>query len=69
MNNNKSISATSNPLNRRVLKKEGKKARKAARRAHRMGGAGAGAGAGGMDVDDESGLAFTFMAGAEGVSF
>ena len=67
MNNNKSISAVSNPLNRRVLKKEGKKARKAARRAHRIGGVGAGAG--GMDVDDESGLAFTFMAGAEGVSF
>lgn len=44
----------SNPLSRRVLKKEAKKARKA----HRV-RAGAGAG---MEVDNDTGLQFTFMA-------
>lgn len=46
----------SNPLNRRVLKKEAKRARKALRAKTDPG-----SGVGGMEVDDE-GLQFTFMA-------
>ena len=49
-----------NPLGRRALKQDAKRARKAARKAAR-------AKAGGMEVDDEAGgLAFTFMVGADG---
>ena len=54
-----------NPLNRRALKRDAKKARKAARRAGRAKGR-----EGGMEVDDEGereGLAFTFLAGPDGV--
>lgn len=55
-----------NPMSRKVLKKEAKKARREATRAHR---ALAGVGRG-MDVDgDEGALQFTFMATTEGVSF
>lgn len=57
--------ASKNPLNRRTLKKDAKRAKKAARKAH------AGArrnGEGGMEVDEEaSSLAFTFLASPEGV--
>lgn len=50
-----------NPLSRRALKQDAKRSRKAARKAAR-------AKAGGMEVDDEEGgLAFTFMAGIDGV--
>ncbi|OCH85868.1 P-loop containing nucleoside triphosphate hydrolase protein [Obba rivulosa] len=52
--------AASNPLSRRVLKQDAKKARRAATRAmnmERLSG-------GGMEVDDEGGLGMTFMAGA-----
>jgi nuclear GTP-binding protein len=53
--------AKNNPLNRRSIKKDAKRARKAARRAGRNKG-------GGMEVDEEqSSLAFTFMATPEGV--
>jgi nuclear GTP-binding protein len=53
----------SNPMSRKVLKKEAKKARRDATRARKASG-------GGMDVDGEEGaLQFTFMATAEGVSF
>ena len=53
----------SNPMSRKVLKKEAKKARRAATRAHKALG-------GGMDIDgDEGALQFTFMATTEGVSF
>jgi len=53
----------SNPMSRKVLKKEAKKARRAATRAHKASG-------GGMDVDCEEGaLQFTFMATTESVSF
>lgn len=56
----------SNPMSRKMLKKEAKKARRDATRAHRaLGGGGSG-----MDVDsDESALQFTFMATVGGVSF
>lgn len=48
----------SNPLNRKALKRDAKKARKAHRlRADPAGGGGGG----GMEIDDE-GLSFTFMA-------
>lgn len=46
----------SNPLNRRVLKREAKKARRAGRVRGKTG-----EGGGGMEIDDE-GLAFTFVA-------
>lgn len=46
----------SNPLNRRVLKREAKRARRAARATGKTGEVG-----GGMEIDDE-GLAFTFIA-------
>lgn len=50
-----------NPLSRHALKQDAKRSRKAARKAAR-------AKAGGMEVDDETGgLAFTFMAGTDGV--
>jgi nuclear GTP-binding protein len=50
-------------MSRKVLKKEAKKARRAATRAHKASG-------GGMDVDGEEGaLQFTFMATTESVSF
>ncbi|TDL23440.1 hypothetical protein BD410DRAFT_787277 [Rickenella mellea] len=53
--------ANQNPLNRRALKKNAKRSRKAERKAGRTAG-------GGMDIDDEAGgLAFTFMAGSDGV--
>jgi len=53
----------SNPMSRKILKKEAKKARRVATRAHKASG-------GGMDVDGEEGaLQFTFMATTEGVSF
>lgn len=53
----------SNPMSRKVLKKEAKKARREATRAQR-------AATGDMDVDGDSGaLQFTFMATTEGVSF
>jgi nuclear GTP-binding protein len=64
------IDATSisrnNPMSRKVLKKEAKKARRDATRAHKASG-----GVGwGMDVDgDEGALQFTFIATTEGVSF
>ncbi|PPR03572.1 hypothetical protein CVT24_007611 [Panaeolus cyanescens] len=48
----------SNPLSRKLLKKEAKKARKANR--HRGHGSSAGGSGGGMEIDDE-GLQFTFM--------
>lgn len=49
----------SNPLNRRVLKREAKRARRAGRARGKTGAEGEGAG--GMEIDDE-GLAFTFIA-------
>lgn len=53
--------AGNNPLSRRALKQDAKRSRKAARKAAR-------AKTGGMEVDDEAGgLAFTFMAGTDGV--
>lgn len=53
----------SNPMSRKVLKKEAKKARREATRAHRVA-------TGNMDVDgDSAALQFTFMANTEGVSF
>lgn len=56
--------AKSNPMNRKVLKKEAKKVRRANRGA-------VAAGSGGMEVDgmEHGGLEFTFMATTEGVSF
>ena len=50
--------AKSNPMNRKVLKKEAKRVRRANR-------------SGGMEVDgmEDGGLEFTFMATTEGVSF
>src|SRR5882762_1438066 len=52
-----------NPMSRKMLKKEAKKARRAATRAHKSLG-------GGMDIDgDEGALQFTFMATTEHVSF
>lgn len=56
--------ATANPLSRRVLKQEAKKARRAATRAmnlQKMSG-------GGMEIDDEGGLGATFLAGATAMS-
>jgi nuclear GTP-binding protein len=50
-----------NPLSRKVLKKEAKRARRAATRAQKVEG-------GGMDVDDEAALEFTFMAGVDSVA-
>lgn len=51
----------SNPLNRRVLKREARKARRAGRARGKTGGEGEGGGAGGsMEVDDD-GLAFKFI--------
>lgn len=53
----------SNPMSRKVLKKEAKKARREAIRAQRVT-------TGDMDVDgDSAALQFTFMATTEGVSF
>jgi nuclear GTP-binding protein len=49
----------SNPLNRRVLKREAKRARRAGRVRGKTGGEGEGGG--GMEIDDE-GLGFTFIA-------
>ena len=51
--------ASTNPLSRRALKKDVKRARKAARRSART----SRGGGGGMEIDDESGhaLEFTFM--------
>lgn len=54
--------AKSNPMSRKVLKKEAKRARRANR----------GVVGGGMEIDEdgeEAGLQFTFMATTEGVSF
>ncbi len=58
-----------NALSRSLLKREAKRARKAARRANGPAGKGA---SGGMEVDDEGQLGdgvlpFTFMAGVDGV--
>jgi len=51
-------------MSRKVLKKEAKKARRDATRAHKA------SGGWGMDVDgDEGALQFTFIATTEGVSF
>jgi nuclear GTP-binding protein len=50
----------SNPLNRRVLKREAKRARRAGRVRNKAGDEGGVIG-GGMEIDDE-GLAFTFIA-------
>ncbi|KAF7964824.1 hypothetical protein HWV62_2647 [Athelia sp. TMB] len=53
-----------NPMSRKVLKKEAKKARRDATRLHKANVGG------GMDVDsDGSALQFTFMATTEGISF
>ncbi|KZT03079.1 P-loop containing nucleoside triphosphate hydrolase protein [Laetiporus sulphureus 93-53] len=54
--------ASANPLSRHVLRKEAKKARRAATRAMNA----QKAGAGGMEVDDDGGLATSFMAGVAG---
>lgn len=54
-----------NPLNRKALKKDAKRARKAERKASR----GRAPNGGGMEVDDEGcGLAFTFMASVDGIA-
>jgi nuclear GTP-binding protein len=47
--------AKSNPLNRKALKKDAKRARRLANRQSRLDGAG-------MDVDEMGGLDLTFMA-------
>lgn len=53
-----------NPMSRKVLKKEAKRARRDATRLHKA------SVGGGMDVDgDQSALQFTFMATPAGVSF
>ena len=49
--------ASANPLSRRVLKREAKKARRAANRAVHV----KTAGVAGMEVDEDSGLEATFM--------
>jgi len=56
--------ARNGPLSRRVLKREAKRARRAAGKAARERSSGTG-----MDVDAEGGggLEFTFMAGVEGI--
>ena len=62
-NTNASAMAGDNPLNRRVLKRDAKKARKAERKRAKVRAAG-------MEVDaepGEEGLAFTFMANVDGV--
>lgn len=48
--------AHANPLSRKVLKREAKKARRAAGKAERSRNQGSG-----MDIDDDANLAFTFM--------
>ena len=48
--------AGANPLSRKVLKREAKKARRAAGKAVKKQSSG-------MDIDDDGGLAFTFMSG------
>ncbi|THH09505.1 hypothetical protein EW145_g1975 [Phellinidium pouzarii] len=61
--------AVQNPHGRQALKRDAKRARKAERKAARA--AAGGDGGGGMEVDDEGGsvgLAFTFMAGLDGVT-
>ncbi|KAI5123026.1 hypothetical protein M0805_007647 [Coniferiporia weirii] len=56
--------AAHNSLGRQSLRRDAKRARKAERRAARVAGGGSGV----MEVDDDSGLAFTFMAGVDGVA-
>lgn len=51
--------ASANPLSRKVLKREAKKARRAVGKASKA----QSMAQGGMDVDDDGGLAFTFMSG------
>lgn len=51
--------ASANPLSRKVLKREAKKARRATGRAGKLQKQGTG-----MDVDDDGGLGFTFMSDA-----
>ncbi|EJD00552.1 uncharacterized protein FOMMEDRAFT_159288 [Fomitiporia mediterranea MF3/22] len=62
--------ASQNPLGRRTLKKDAKRARKAARRSARLSAnnnRNRAGGEGGMEVDDETGLEFTFMVNSGGV--